>query len=189
MTPIPSPVAAIIRRNLLASRSITLPSFGTLEIERSPATLVDSQRRLACATRYVIITDTPSTSIIDYIADGLGVDTYQATAQYNAWVDDAIFEDLLIIDQVGTFGIGNETMELTPEFATLLNGTAIQSVAVRNLNQQRSKPTTGAAHKPTRGNSTSDNSNFWLVLVLIITLAAASYLVYHFFDEISLLWQ
>lgn len=165
-------VALIIRRHLAGGRQVTIPTLGTLLVERHSAQITDSGTRVSMPVKTVTMVDKKSTSIIDYIVHETHLDEVQATLLYNEWIDQANDQGKLTINGVGVIDIETSTFEINEEFDATLNPQPADKIMLKratNVSKTVLKPIPG----PSKG----------LMIVSIITaIISALYLIYYFAD-------
>lgn len=165
-------VELIIRRHLAASREITIPTLGTLTVERESAQIVDSGTRLSVPLKKITIADRESTSIIDYIIHDTHTDEVQATLLYNEWLDAANDSTRITIEGVGVIDLETTTFQPCEEFDAILNPTPSEKIVIK---RGGTKPV--AELKPVPG-----QNNFLMVLAIIAAIISVAYLLYYFAD-------
>lgn len=169
-------VAAIIRRNLLGGRRITIPTLGTLIVQRVAAQIVDAGTRLTAPHKSIAIAQLDAISVIHYIAASMSIDEDRATKLYNEWLDEAATDGVhLCIESVGVVNIETNEIQLEDEFKQLLNPRVSEKIVIRRATVKAAEPL------PT----IKRQGNTMVIISVIVTLAAVGYLGYYFLDELQ----
>lgn len=122
-------VNKIIYNTLITQRAVTLPSVGTLSLERHAASMSAKDAVAAPKLSILFSSHAVAVSVVDVIADVGGVDVAVAEDVYLRWLERVRSGSTLTIEGVGL--LRNKSFEMDRELANLLNGATPTHVTIR----------------------------------------------------------
>ena len=167
------PVSSLILQHLLRRQDLNLPGVGTLRIEPVSASLDGGSVLKAPYTTISLVAEDPSAeSILGLLGKYYDTDDlYRVTGIYNEWFALAITEDgILEIENLGRIFTGGSSIELLPEFESMLNPSTGKNIVVIH----DPKIYHGALRQPKKG-----LASLWVALIIIMALSAMMYIAYY----------
>lgn len=128
-------VNKIIYNTLITQRAVTLPSVGTLSLERHAASMSAKDAVAAPKLSILFSSHAVAVSVIDVIANVGGVDVAVAEDIYLRWLERVRSGSTLTIEGVGL--LRNKNFEMDGELANLLNGATPTHVTIRRRRRGR----------------------------------------------------